>query len=180
MSDGKPNTLVDMRIAAIRAGLQGAIETIEEAERELQALAEETAKEFAEHAEALRQAERSMRAARDANDKQLVWTPLKLVALRSKGGHVALRWIRTFPLGLKEKRTRYANIERERTGHFNVKSLHAIAPPFLRDIVVDAENRARPIRDAASGLRKLKLQVRTQIEPGWRIAGRRKKTTPSE
>jgi hypothetical protein len=180
MADGKPNTLLEMRIAAIRAGLQGAIETIEEAERELQSLAEETAKEFADHAEALRQAERSMRAARDPNDKQLVWTPLKLVALRSQGGHVALRWIRTFPLGLKEKRTRYTNIDRERAGHFNIKTLHAIAPPFLRDIVVDAENTARPIRDAAAGLRKLKLQVRSQIEPGWRIAGRRKKSPPSE
>jgi hypothetical protein len=175
MADGKPNTLLEMRIAAIRAGLQGAIETIEEAERELQSLAEETAKEFADHAEALRQ-----RAARDPNDKQLVWTPLKLVALRSQGGHVALRWIRTFPLGLKEKRTRYANIDRERAGHFNIKTLHAIAPPFLRDIVVDAENTARPIRDAAAGLRKLKLQVRSHIEPGWRIAGRRKKSPPSE
>jgi hypothetical protein len=180
MADGKPNTLVDMRIAAIRSGLQGVIETIEDAERELQSLAEDTAREFAEHAEALRQAERSMRSARDPNDKQLIWTPLKLVALRSKGGHVSLRWIRTFPLGLKEKRTRYSSIDRERGGHFNVKALHAIAPPFLRDIVVDAESRARPIRDAASGLRKLKLQVRTQIEPGWRIAGRRKKTSPSD
>lgn len=180
MADAKPNTLVDMRIAAIRSGLQAAIETIEQAERELQSLADDTATEFAQHAETLRQTERNMRAARDPNDKQLVWTPLKLVALRSKGGHVTLRWIRTFPLGLKEKRTRYANIDRERTGHFNVKSLHAIAPPFLRDIVVDAENRARPIREAAAGLRKLKLQVRSQIEPGWRVAGRRKKDTPSD
>ena len=129
-----------------------------------------------EHAEGLRQAERSMRAARDVNDKLLVWTPLKLEPLRRKGGDVTLRWVRTFPLGFKDKKTRYANIERERSGHFNIKTLHTLAPPFLRDIVVDAENQSRPIREAAAGLRKLKLQVRSQIQPGWRIANRSRKT----
>lgn len=180
MSDTSPNTLIAMRVSAIRSRLHGAIETIEAAETQLQQLAEETAKDFAEHAEALRQAERAMRSARDANDKQLVWTPLKLTALRSAGGEVSLRWVRTFPLGLKDKKTRYTSIQRERSGHFNIKTLHNHAPPFLRAIVVDAEMQARPIREAATGFRKLKLQVRSQIDPGWRVAKRRKPTPVSE
>lgn len=157
--------------AAARAKAHSAIAVIDATCDDLRMAAVRLEARFDDDLKAARETDLAARKARDPEDKRQRWIPLKLQAVRSDGEHLHLRWTKTVPLSLNEKKVRYVSLRASAAGDFNLRTLHACVPEFMHSIVTDVELEARHLRKAWREAMKLRTSIRTFADPAWRLKG---------